>query len=435
MDAEDTGNHLLTFDNWWRQGIYEMEWTILGPRGYSKSFRGGIGYYDGTGVFHPEYQQFPIVLPYAGKYSVELSIFDLYNVRSSYRKPDYFEVKNKNVEVYGIFQRMLPQLNWNEYKYSYDVAGSDWDWARENTIDVDSVIATYYLTLDRANYIHDEEDGPEFSLVRRYVDPNTVTGFNETPGPYQWRELRTQLWEDGEEVNWDMMRVGADINSSFKINLRQDTGFNNGYEFYITQYDVNSNLLITDSYEIQSPYPLIDTDLAAWSAIADELSQLDPVEHPILTKFNYNPILIDTNNNGTEDTCEYILVVAEEPSRTHDYFSVGFNNPAGGEVLPGSEIHFESYNPNYQDLCVIDSHMEVKRLNHVTFSYDTTNMPGIVSQKWTLKNNNENINDIYYSNTWLTYLFKYKGDYTVELELTDVNGNKNTINKNILKII
>lgn len=435
MDAEDTGDHLLTYDNWWTQGIYEMEWTILGPRGYSKSFRGGIGYYDGAGVFHPEYQQFPIVLPYAGNYSVELSIFDLYNVRSSYRKPDYFEVKNKNVEVYGIFQRMLPQLNWNEYKYSYDVAGSDWDWARENTIDVDSVIATYYLTLDRANYTHDEEDGPEFSTVRRYVDPSTVTGFNETAGPYQWRELRTQVWEDGEEVNWDMMRVGADINSSFKIDLRQVGGYTNGYEFFITQYDVNSNLLITDSYEIQSTYPVDETDLSAWIAVADELSQLDPVAHPILTKFNYNPILIDTNNNGTEDTCDYILVVAEEPSRTHDYFSVGFNNPAGGEIIAGSETHFESYNPSYQDLCVIDSHMEVKRLNHVTLSYDTTNMPGIVAQKWTLKNNSENVNDIYYSNTWLTYLFKHKGDYTVELELTDVNGNKNTINKNILKII
>lgn len=436
MDAEDTGDHLLTFDNWWTQGIYEMEWTILGPRGYSKSFRGGIGYYDGAGVFHPEYQQFPIVLPYAGNYSVELSIFDLYNVRSSYRKPDYFEVKNKNVEVYGIFQRMLPQLNWNEYKYSYDVAGSDWDWARENTIDVDSVIATYYLTLDRANYTHDEEDGPEFSTVRRYVDPNSVTGFTETPGPYQWRELRTQVWEDGEEVNWDMMRVGADINSSFKIDLRQSSGYNNGgYYFYITQYDVNSNLLITDTYEIQSTYPVDEFDLSAWNDIALELSQLDPVEHPILTKFNYNPILIDTDNDGTEDECYYILAVAEEPSRTHDYSSVGFSDFSGGEIVSGSEIHFESYNPSYQDLCVIDSHMEVKRLNHVTFSYDTTNMPGIVAQRWTLKNNNENVNDIYYSNTWLTYLFKYKGDYTVELELTDVNGNKNTINKNILKII
>jgi hypothetical protein len=427
--------NLLTWNNWWRQGIYEMEWTILGPRGYSNSFRGPVGYYDVGGNFHPQYQQFPIVLPYAGTYSVELSIFDLYNVRSSYRKPDYFEVKNKNVEVYGIFQRMLPQLNWNEYKYSYDVAGSDWDWARENTIDVDSVIATYYLTLDRANYTHDEEDGPEFSTVRRYVDPNTVTGFNETAGPYQWRELRTQLWEDGEEVNWDMMRVGADINSSFKIDLRQSEGYNNGYIFFITQYDVNSNQLVTDSYPIQSPYPIDEFDLSAWNDIADELSQLDPVQHPILTKFNYNPILVDTDNDGTEDICEYILVVAEEPSRTHDYFSVGFNDPTGGEVVAGSELHFESYNPNYQDLCVIDSHMEVKRLNHVTFSYDTTNMPGIIAQRWTLKNNNENVNDIYYSNTWLTYLFKYKGDYTIELELTDVNGNKNTINKNILKII
>jgi hypothetical protein len=428
--------NLLTWNNWWRQGIYEMEWTILGPRGYSNSFRGPVGYYDVGGNFHPEYQQFPIVLPYAGTYSVELSIFDLYNVRSSYRKPDYFEVKNKNVEVYGIFQRMLPQLNWNEYKYSYDVAGSDWDWARENTIDVDSVIATYYLTLDRANYIHDEEDGPEFSTVRRYVDPNKVTGFNETAGPYQWRELRTQFWEDGEEVNWDMMRVGADINSSFKIDLRQSMGYNNGgYYFYITQYDVNTNQLVADTYVIQNTYPVDEYDLAAWSAIANELSQLDPVEHPILTKFNYNPILIDTDNNGTEDTCEYMLVVAEEPSRTHDYQTIGFSDFTGGEVVPDSEIHFESFNPNYQDLCVIDTHMEVKRLNHVTFSYDTTNMPGIVAQKWTLKNNNENVNDIYYSNTWLTYLFKHKGDYTVELELTDVNGNKNTINKNILKII
>ena len=95
MDADDTGNHLLTWNNWWKQGIYEMEWTISGPNGYLKSFRGGVGYVDNSGDFHPEYQQFPIVLPFAGSYSVELAIYDLYNVRSSHRMPDYFEVKNK----------------------------------------------------------------------------------------------------------------------------------------------------------------------------------------------------------------------------------------------------------------------------------------------------------------------------------------------------
>ena len=62
-------------------------------------------------------------------------------------------------------------------------------------------------------------------------------------------------------------------------------------------------------------------------------------------------------------------------------------------------------------------------------------MPGIVSQKWILKNNTLNIKDIYYNNKYLTHLFKNKGDYSVELELMDVNGNTNTTNKNIIKII
>lgn len=436
MDAEDTGNHMLNWNNWWKQGIYEMEWTVSGPNGYLKTFRGGVGYTDNAGVFHPEYQQFPIVLPFAGKYSVELAIYDLYNVRSSHREPDYFEVKNKNVEVYGLFQRMLPKLNSDQYKYSYDTAGSDWDWSRENTATVDSIIATYYLTLDRANYVHDSQDGEEFSTVRRYVDASTTTGFNETPGPYQWKELRTHVWNDGEKVNWDMMRVGADINASFKFDVRQDIGYSNQFpKMFIKQIDPVTNIEINDTYTITSAYPTSSLDLAAWTNVANELSSLSAVDHPLFSKFNFNPVLVDNDGDGIEDECTFILAVSEEPSRTHDFFSVGFNHPTGGEIVPGSEVHFTSYNPDYNDICIVDTHMEVDMLNHVTFSYDITNMPGIISQKWKLKNNSQNIDDIYYNNTWLTYLFKYKGDYSIELELTDVNGNKNTINKNILKII
>ena len=70
----------------------------------------------------------------------------------------------------------------------------------------------------------------------------------------------------------------------------------------------------------------------------------------------------------------------------------------------------------------------------MTFSYDISEMPGIVSQKWKLINNSINKEDIYYDNQWLTYLFDEKGEYTVELELTDVNGNRNITKKNILTI-
>ena len=62
-------------------------------------------------------------------------------------------------------------------------------------------------------------------------------------------------------------------------------------------------------------------------------------------------------------------------------------------------------------------------------------MPGIVSQRWRVINNTLNINDIYYSDPILTFLFKHKGYYSVELELRDSNGNKNKITKNILNII
>ena len=61
-------------------------------------------------------------------------------------------------------------------------------------------------------------------------------------------------------------------------------------------------------------------------------------------------------------------------------------------------------------------------------------MPGIIKQVWTLINNSLDEKDIYYNNQWLTYLFENKGDYTIKLELTDSNGNKNVTTKNILTI-
>ena len=435
-DADRTGNHMITWDTWWRRGVYEIEWVITGPNGYMETYKGAVGYYDNAGVFYPEYQQIPAVLPYTGKYTVELAVLDLYNVRSSFKANDFFEVKSKGVEIYGLYQRQLPQLNWNQYRYDWDVAGSDWDWSRENTAEIDSIIATYYLTLDRANYVNDSEDGVEFSTVRRY-EASTPTGFAETTGPYQWKELKQHTWNDGPQVNWDMMRVGPDINSSFKVDLAQSNGFGilNPGTIIMTQVDPVTNLTVTDSYLINATYPVDNTDLVAWNNIGAELNSLNPFDHPLLSKFNYNPVLYDNNNDGTPDECEYILAVAEEPSRTHDFKTVGFTTPTGGLIFTGSEVHFTSYNPDFNDICIVDSHTEIHMLNHLTFSYDTTKMPGIISQEWVLKNRSQNVGDIYYNNTWLTYLFSNKGEYEIELELTDVNGNKNKTNKNILKII
>jgi hypothetical protein len=35
---------------------------------------------------------------------------------------------------------------------------------------------------------------------------------------------------------------------------------------------------------------------------------------------------------------------------------------------------------------------------------------------------------------WLTYIFKEPGYYNIQLETEDTNGNKNLVNRNMLKV-
>ena len=439
MDATDTGDHLLTWNNWWHRGVYEIEWVLRGPKNYLRSFRGPI----------EEYINLPMTLPYVGSYTVEANLYDLYNVKSTKILKDAVEVKNKNVEVYGLTQLATKKLDWKGYKHSWDSAGSSWGWSRENMLPVQDVIGTYYLSMDRANYIYDEDEyGIPASTVIRFLDSSSSSGFNETAGPYQWASLKKHVWADGPNVTWDMTRVGSDINSSFQIWALPGNQWIN-----ITQEDSVTGAILRDSYEIVNIIPPTSYATSQWQLIVDELSSLDSNEHPILSKFNYNPILKDnlpfdvdgdsTPFPNTEDQLLYILAVGKEPTRTYDFKSVWMSNIEENEepldpldiVGIKGQINFISYNPSFDDTYIINSMAELNLLNHLTFSYDLTNMPGVISQQWKLTNNTLNIEDIYYSNPILTHLFSDKGYYTISLDLLDSNGNKNTVNKNILKII
>lgn len=429
QDATDTGNHFLTWENWWHRGVYEIEWHIIGPRGYDKSFRGPV----------QDYVKFPMTLPYVGKYTVETHLHDLYNVRSTKIHRDWFEVMNKNVEIYGLTQIAPKELNWQEYEYSWKTAGSSWNWSRENLIPVSDVTSTLYLTMDRANYIHEENTtGPAFSTIRRYQDNSTVTGFNETPGPYQWWDLKTQVWEDGPEVSWEMTRIGPDINSSFKFTLTDAATSNGNASITISQVNPTGTAINSETYQLQQPNPTNSFDWGGYNDIASELNNIDPEQYPIISKFNFNAIGLDNDNPALnigplgEDLIIYILAVGKEPARTHDFHEVEILE---GDLEMQSIVHFTSYNPGFDDTYIINGLTDLHRLNHVTFSYDLTNMPGIEFQQWKVVNNTLNVGDIYYSNPRLTYLFKHKGYHTVELELRDSNGNINKTTKNILNII
>ena len=75
-------------------------------------------------------------------------------------------------------------------------------------------------------------------------------------------------------------------------------------------------------------------------------------------------------------------------------------------------------------------------MNHITFAFEKTNMPGIVSYMWTLTNlSNPEVEPIISYNQWFTYLFSERGDYKVSLKLIDSNGNKNEIDRNMISVV
>ena len=214
-----------------------------------------------------------------------------------------------------------------------------------------------------------------------------------------------------------------DQTSSFKILFVKS-----GATLEVTHFNTGSNLIQTGQHTFVAQ-ALNPTDLAEWQDVADELNNSTD---PIISKFVYNPIFVDVDNDNIIDECSGILAVGKNYSTMYDFETADFTDPAGG--LVDERIHYKAFNPTYNDIKIIDDHAEIELLTHVIFSVDKCKMPGKKAYSWIIKNNSKNVEDIYYNNKWLTYLFNSNGDYTIELEITDINGNTNKVTKNALTI-
>ena len=418
-DAIDPNQLLLiTWNNWWKRWVYEVEWLVTGPNGFTYEVRGDID----------NYLKIPVIVPYEGKYAVEMRVYDLFGHRSHYREKDFFEVNLKDVELYGIY-RWLESTSWNDKGLIWDKTGGYWDRAQDNKVLIDDAIASLYWTLDRSNYLHDESQGIRFSMVRRYIDSFSETGFSETKGPYQWDECRFR-WKDTVHNWWDGTRVGSDLTASFKV-----YDIENGDQIQITFKDPVTDVISTGSHTIVSPTPSspINTPQyeAEWEAIRDELNNSTD---PIIQKFNWNAIFHDTDGDGYADAFLYMLAVGKEYSKNYDFESVTVTPNGSSLVSVDGELHVVHYNPGFDDTRMFKSYAEVERSTHVTIAADATNMPGIKNPKWTIVNNNSGINDIYYDSMWLTYIFQDPGTYEIMLEIEDTNGNRNLVKRNMINV-
>lgn len=418
-DAVDANSNLkVTWENWWKAWVYEIEWVVTSKeRGFNQTYRGAID----------DYLILPLILPYADTYSVEMRTYDLFGHRSHYRMNDIIDIKLKHLELYGIY-KWLENQSWDSKKLPWSKSGGYWNSPQDNDTKIEDDIATLYLTLDRANYIHLEEDqGIRFSTVRRYMDIYSESGFSETTGPYTWDESSFR-WTDSQHLAWNFMRVGPDLTSSFKINDIQQ-----GDTLVVTHKNPKNGALVTGQHTITSPTPTTFNDVFGWKAIMEELNTSTD---PIISKFNYNAIFEDLDDNDISDVFRFILAVGWEYSKTYDFETVSITKVnSGSNSSVSGETHVEHFNPTWDDTRVFKDYAEVERSTHITISTDISKFPGRKNAKWTITNiTNPEITDIYYNNMWLTYVFKEPGYYSIQLEAEDTHGNKNVVRRNMLKV-
>ena len=417
------------WNNYWSRNTYEIEWTITGPNNYLKVLRGPIGYWSETNsgtpsgittVWNPEFCELPIALPFIGNYNITLKVYDLYNYVSQLREYDKITVASKSVSIYGLYKYREENYFWNEYDDMWKSASASWNLPVNNQVMIQDIPASAYLTLDRYNYSYNN-DNPDLSTITRYKDLDAEFGWSETTGPYFWNNLGDANWNHSSNLWWEATEIGPDQTASFKISDIQ-----NGSELTVYHRIPETSQIIYGSYNITSPTPTSNNDVAGWQLIANELNA---VTNTIIKKFTFNPVFEDTNNDGTNDVCLYILAVGKEYSAHNDFEEATLTF---GDIHDGQ--HYLSRNPTWNDTVFFEGHAVVNKLTHVTFALDKTMMPGKTKPKWTLKNESQNSPDIYYDNMWFNYLFKNSGTYSLSLELEDTNGNINTVKKNIITV-
>lgn len=409
-----TGTTMNTWETYGMGNFYELRWRIWKPITDTPAFE----YVKQVSLGEPEAKNLVLVLPYAGKYSVELQLYDTFNHISQELKTDYIEVLNKNVEFVGFYKYREPKytwnsnhdINWNKYTsyWNLPIKPRAFNWEGE---------ANYYESLNRANYILNGPDD-NMKLSYHYGENHEVNKPKYTKGAYFWDNMGPGTWDEAYHLWWNSTKVSADTPASFRI------------------YNINPGEIL----KISQTLPFIGSGTHIFSSNDLELAanELNSSTNPVLSKYIYNPVYqIDTNG---DINVVFIQVVARHFGLNGDW-EIDESDQIYGNIfgLSGSTVDIkypnlhETNNPTWEEIKFITDSAILPKMVFVTFTYDKSKIPGKHNAKWIIRNIDDlEQNDIYFNGRWLTYLFKFSGKYIIELELTDSNGNKSIITKNMI---
>ncbi len=387
--------NLFTWETIGYGDFYEIEWEIQ-----KDATTISPAYYLNTRGSLQDYDQYPVILPYIGEYTVNLSLYDTFNNVSIGVDPCTIYVEPKVAEFTGFYRSFDPNAAWQTQSYEFEQFGAMWGVPVEPVLSWDQVNLTY----DTLNY------GSQIMLntFKTFEDDFQLRNFQPSgdesfPGPYNWGNLN-KAWSNLENQWWSSVSVSGDQNASFRI----------------TSFTPNSNIYF--SYGTTSTTVTIPITVTTLQELADYLnSETDQ----LASRFEYNAV------QNVSENVVYVLAVAKYSG---EHGNITVTTDTGVNDIDNFSLGI-NYNPTWSDLKVVNDSATLPQLSFVTFSYDSSLINGKDRAVWKITNNSDpNWEDIYFNSVYLTYLFKNSGNYTITLELQDSNTNKYELAKNMIMI-
>lgn len=551
-----TGNGIYQWENIEKCNFYEMQWIItLTESGQT----GASGWIHNSG-YQPidTIKNYPLILPWEGKYRLELYMRDLFNGVSYLKTENYIEVDLKNVNMVGWYESRKPEYTWDDKRearvmmdgsrepliedLSWDETNSTWNLPVQPNEEIDMFEMSFDL-LDKIEFYqrqeHETPTDPKIS-----VDPYT---WNNLGDDSEWDDMNSLYWDycnpqivrfvideigltgptitlnhiiTGRQSEFTFSDLGSTGASGFREAVRQlntnigasaintntigrsDINTENMFDRFIYYYsekyeealgathghqlipfitavskDLEVPRRITTTYagmtgnsytqltinmgavgDLPSGFEIYEFVPGGTFTIDDNLSytigatttnmqelvdELNAVEqsHPSgVDDYNWNVVIGQTGgtHTGTGATGmvfdHYVKIIATNKAFvTHKPVLISYGSGLIGTTY-GRNL---STNPTWDSLRPIKYSTILNNLSKINFTYDNSSFHGGKKPIWKIhKENDENWEDIYYRNSYLSYLFTEVGSYSISLQLEDTNGNINNITKReFIKII
>lgn len=404
------GTNINTWESIGRNNFYEIEWIVEKDSNQYEDF-----YFKDRGFIHT-HNNLSIVLPYPGEYQLTMKLYDGFNNLMVKKPMEKVNVYPYNLEIAGAYKALGPIPRWNNSEQTWERFTSTWGRPFIPKKLPRPELNYLYSNLDRNGFGDPTEADQMMSF--KYIsqppssytdaDGNTiyeVPKVDSTPGPFHWKNLGSSSWEDAQNIWWEATTPGFNSPASFIIRLVKATGV----------------LSLVQKY----PTPATDTITFDTDSIDDAYTKLNDSTGEVFSKYSYTKVTDDNDNTM------YIIAIANDLGRDGDFYHIESDE----NVDIQNKMHHENYAFTKENSIVFEDHEEISPLTHVVFSYDHSLVPGKNNPKWTLVNNNDNINeDIYSYNRYFSYLFKNRGNYTIKLELQDSNKNLYTVQRNLITV-